>query len=101
MGRIKTSPNYLDYLCKNVFAMMKQLGPLKFFVTFITSVNYALSIREVRNDHVTCTCCCEHKMNSFRILLKATNMLFGKINDFFFSLNFKHVDYHMIMDCYG
>jgi len=108
--------------------MIRQLGTLTFFVTFITSfnnwpilsnmlktlyekhvttnqtnnnVNYTLSIREIRNDHVTCTSCCEHKMNSFHILLKATNMLFGKINDFFFSLNFKHVDYPMIMDCYG
>jgi hypothetical protein len=47
------------------------------------NINHTLSIREVRNDHVTCTRCCEHRMNSFHILLKVTNMLFGKINDFF------------------
>jgi hypothetical protein len=62
--------------------MIRQVGPLAFFVTFITSVNnwpihnntpkelyekhvntnqtnnnvnYTLSVREVRNDHVTCT----------------------------------------------
>jgi hypothetical protein len=89
--------------------MIRQLGPLTFFVTFTTSVNnwpilsnmlkelyekhvtknktnnnvYILSIREVTNDHVTCTCCCEHIMNNFHIFLKVTNMLFGKINDFF------------------
>jgi hypothetical protein len=90
--------------------MIRQLGPLRFFVTFTASVNnwpilrnmlrelyekhvttnqtnnnvnYTLSIREVRNDHVTCTHYCEHRMNSFHILLKVTNMLIGKINDFF------------------
>jgi hypothetical protein len=90
--------------------MIRQLGPLTFFVTFTTSVNnwpmhsntlkelyekhvttnqtnnnvnYTLSIREVRNDHVTCTHYYEHRMNRFHILLKTTNMLFGKINDFF------------------
>jgi hypothetical protein len=47
------------------------------------NVNYTLSIREVKNDHVTCTHYYEHRMNRFHILLKATNMLFGKINDFF------------------
>jgi hypothetical protein len=84
--------------------MIRQLGSLIFFVTFITSVNnwpilsntleelyekhvttnqtnnnvnYTLSIIEVRNDHVTYTCCSEHRMNSFHILLKATNILFG------------------------
>ncbi len=68
--------------------MIRQLGPLTFFVTFTTSVNnwpmhsntlkelyekhvttnqtnnnvnYTLSIREVRNDHVTCTCYYEHR----------------------------------------
>jgi hypothetical protein len=49
------------------------------------NVNYTLNNREVRNDHVTCTCCCEHKMNNFHILLKATNMLLSKINSFFSS----------------
>jgi len=72
--------------------MIRQLGPLTFFVTFTISVNnwpifsntlnelyekhvntnqannnvnYTLSIRKVINDHVACTCCCERKMNSF------------------------------------
>jgi len=36
---IRTSPNYLDYLCINVFAMIRQLGPPTFFVTFTTGVN--------------------------------------------------------------
>ncbi len=90
--------------------MIRQLGPLTFFATFTTSinnwpilsntlkkiyeklvttnqtnsnVNYSLSIQEVRNDHVTCTRYCEHKMNNLHILLNTTNMLFGKINNFF------------------
>ncbi len=41
------------------------------------NVNYIQIIREVRNDHITCTHCCEHRMNNLHILLKVTNMLFG------------------------
>jgi hypothetical protein len=39
LSRKRTSPNYLDYLRINVFAMIRQLGPPTFFVTFTTSVN--------------------------------------------------------------
>jgi hypothetical protein len=39
LSRIKTSPYYLDHLCKDVFAMFKQLGPSTFFMTFTTCVN--------------------------------------------------------------
>jgi len=35
LGWIKTSPIYLKYLCKNVFEMIRQFGPLTFFVTMI------------------------------------------------------------------
>jgi hypothetical protein len=74
--------------------MIRQLGPLTFLVTFTTNVNnwptlsnmlkklyekhvstnktnnnvkYTLSIRKVRNDHVTCTRNCKHRMNNFHI----------------------------------
>ncbi len=86
---IRTFPNYLDHLRKDVFTMIKQLGPLTLFVIFTTSVNNllifvktlkelydqyigeklgikkddSLSIRElVRNDLVTCAHY-EHIMN--------------------------------------
>jgi hypothetical protein len=31
--------DYLDHLCKDVFAMIRQLGPPTFFMTFTTCVN--------------------------------------------------------------
>jgi hypothetical protein len=37
--KIRTSPDYLDRLRKNVFAMIRQLGPPAFFVTFTIGVN--------------------------------------------------------------
>ncbi len=36
---IKTSSDYLDRLHKDVFAMIRQLGPPTFFVTFTIGVN--------------------------------------------------------------
>jgi hypothetical protein len=36
---IRTSPNYLDHLRKDVLAMIKQFGPLTFFMTLTTGVN--------------------------------------------------------------
>ncbi len=89
---IRTSRNYLDHLHKDVFAMIRQLGPPTFFMTFTTCLNNwlilvktlkslydqcigkklgikkddSLNIRElVRNDPITCACYYEHKMNSF------------------------------------
>jgi hypothetical protein len=31
--------DYLDYFCKNIFTMIRQLKPLTFFVTFTMGVN--------------------------------------------------------------
>jgi hypothetical protein len=39
LTRIITFPNYLDWLQKDIFAMIRQFGPPTFFVTFIISVN--------------------------------------------------------------
>jgi len=36
---IRISPDYLDRFHKNVFAMIRQLGPPIFFVTFTIGVN--------------------------------------------------------------
>ncbi len=35
-GYIRTSPDYLDHIRKYFFAMIKELGPPTFFVTFTT-----------------------------------------------------------------
>ncbi len=39
LRHIQTSPNYLDQLWKDVFAMIKQLRPPTFFVRFTTCIN--------------------------------------------------------------
>jgi hypothetical protein len=36
LTRIHTSPDYLSRLRKDVFTMIRQLGPLTIFVTFIS-----------------------------------------------------------------
>jgi hypothetical protein len=38
LSRIRTFLDYLDRLCKDVFAMIKQLGPPTFFMTFTIGV---------------------------------------------------------------
>ncbi len=50
----------------------------------------SLSIKElVRNDHVTCARYYEHKMNSFHKLIRNTNLIFGKVKDYFFIIEFQ------------
>jgi len=39
LSHIRTSFDYLNHLCIDVFAMIKQLGPPTSFVTFTTGVN--------------------------------------------------------------
>jgi hypothetical protein len=39
LGHIRTSPKYLYRLHKDVFAMIRQLGPPTFFVTFTMGIN--------------------------------------------------------------
>jgi hypothetical protein len=86
--------------------MIMQLGPPSFFMTFTIGVNNwsifiktlkdlyeqyigenlkikkddSLSIvKLVKNDHVTCACYYEHRMNSFCKLIQNTNLIFGKV----------------------
>jgi len=108
--------DYLDRLRKNVFAMIRQLCPPTFFMTFTTCVNYwpiliktlkdlydqyigensrikkddSLSIKElVRNDCVTCACYYENRMNSFCKLIQNIDLIFGKVKDYFFIIEFQ------------
>jgi hypothetical protein len=96
--------------------MIKQLGPPMFFMMFTIGVNYwpilvkilkelfdqcigenvkmkeddSLSIRElVKNDHVTYARYYEHRINSFRKLIRNTNIIFGKVKDYFFITKFQ------------
>ncbi len=92
LSKLRTSPDYLSQLRKNVFAMIRQLGPPTFFVTFTSAeskwppllkclydLNYkklALNVSFdkleskhivdlIRCDLVTCACYYHHRMNSF------------------------------------
>ncbi len=92
----------MDYFQKDVFTMIRQLGPPTFFMTFTTCVNNwpiligtlkelydqyigenlgikkddSLSIKEhVENDLVTYARYYKHKMNSFH----KHRMIFGKV----------------------
>jgi hypothetical protein len=43
-----------------------------------------LSIKElVKNDLVICARYCEHRMTSFRKFIENTNLIFGKVKDYF------------------
>jgi hypothetical protein len=88
--------------------MIRQLGPLTFFVTFTTCINNWLGLIEmfkllynkhynkineinnnipnieelIKNDPITCARYYEHRMNALQKLLKNTNIIFGKIKYF-------------------
>ncbi len=84
---VKISLDYLYLLQKDIFAMIRQLRPPTFFITFITSVNNWSSLNKtlkklyvqhygknddtfdkrelVRNDLVTCVWYYAHKINKF------------------------------------
>lgn len=52
---IHTSPYYLHHLKKNVFAIIHQLGPLTFFVTFTCAkskwINLVETFHELKYSH--------------------------------------------------
>ena len=48
ISKLYTSPHYLSQLRKIVFAMIRQLGPPTFFVTYL--------VQKV-NDHLYCNIC--------------------------------------------
>ncbi len=56
LSRIRISPDYLDYFRKDMFPMIKQLGPPTFFVTFTTGVNncliYIKTLKELYDQYI-------------------------------------------------
>jgi hypothetical protein len=111
---ICTSPDYLQQNKKNIFAMIWQLGPPTFFVTF-TSVEHcwdplvaAISNLHknkkckketntlensdidylIRKDSVTCTRYYRHRINALRQLICHDETFFGKISNYFFVTEF-------------
>ncbi len=56
LGRIRTSLDYLDHIHKDVFVMIRQLGPPTFFVTFTIGVNnwpiLIITLKELYDDYI-------------------------------------------------
>jgi hypothetical protein len=49
-----------------------------------------LSIKElVKNDLVICACYCEHRTTNFRKFIENINLIFGKVKDYFFIIEFQ------------
>jgi len=56
LGHIRTSPDYLDHIHKDVFGMIRQLRPPTFFVTFTTNVHnwpiLIITLKELYDDYI-------------------------------------------------
>jgi len=113
LTHIKTFPNYLNHLWKEVFVMIKQFGPPTFLVTFIISVNnwsilmkilkdlhtkhFQQNVKIFFNDSVANNFFVKNDLklhvcdirNCLHKLLKKTNILFGEIWDYFFITKFQ------------
>jgi hypothetical protein len=107
----------LEFFLKDAFAMICQLGPPTFFVTYTNAkirwIALMSSLRMlnkkyidipknfdklefkhmgdlVQYDLVTCTHYYDHHMAIFRNLLKNDSSIFGKVNDFYFVIEFQN-----------
>ncbi len=73
LGCIQTSHDYVDRVQNNVFMMIKQLGSLTFFLTFITNVNNWLplvnTLKELQNQHFDENIIIEYDSQSLRKLV--------------------------------
>jgi hypothetical protein len=108
--------------------MICQLGPHTFFVTFINvefiwialmsslhmlnkkyidipknfdELEYKHMGDLVQFDLATCAHYYDHRMATFRNLFKNDSSIFGKINDFYFVIEFQNKGVNMIMAYYG
>jgi hypothetical protein len=106
---IRISPDYLQQNKKTIFAMIRQLGPPTFFITFTSAEHcwdpLVVSVSEfhrnkkrkketdtlenndidylIRKDLVTCTRYYRHRINALRQLICHDETFFGKISDYF------------------
>ena len=111
---IRTSPDYFETIRKDVFAMIRQLGPPTLFVTFTsaehlwsplisalqkrdgntTTSNDNISLDEsvdanLRNHPVICSRYYRHRMSAMRTLILKNSQLFGEVQDYFFITEFQ------------
>jgi len=113
---IRISPDYLQQMQKHIFAMIQQLGPPTFFVTFTSAEHrwtplvetltelhsnrnkkkHIETIKEysidylVRKDPVTCTRCYRHKTDAMKQLICQDNTFFGQILYYYFVTQFQN-----------
>jgi hypothetical protein len=111
---IRISPDYLHQIQKNIFAMIRQLGPPTFFITFtsaehqwpplISTLTELYKTRQkkkhtetledhdidflIRKDPVTCSRYYRHRINALKHLICHDGTLFGKVVDFYFVTEF-------------
>ncbi|XP_059070801.1 uncharacterized protein LOC131860407 [Cryptomeria japonica] len=117
--RIRISPDYTHQLKKNVFAMIRQLGPPTFFLTFTSAeqnweplmttlqqlhdlhyskVDEQRDITQIGNhkfqlikkDPVTCARYYRHRINAMKKLILSDNSFFGDISDYFSVTEFQN-----------
>ena len=111
---IRTSPNYYENMKKNLFAMIRQLGPTTFFVTFtsaehlwsplcialeqLTEINKQNASDNfptdtidslIRKHPVICSHYYRHRIASLKNLLLKNEHIFRKVQDFFFTTKFQ------------
>jgi hypothetical protein len=116
LEKLRTSPDYIEGLRKNLFAMIRQLGPPTFFVTLTSAERlwtpliealYKLNAKQlnlpdfnnldsthiaelIRSDPVTCALYYKHRTDAFRKLLQKESSIIGEVVDFFFVTEFQH-----------
>ena len=111
---IRTLPDYFENMKKDLFAMIRQLGPPTFFVTFTSAEHlwvplcnalYQIenkNLKEpldsskedtidslIRRHPVICSRYYRHKITSLKSLILKNDNLFGKVEDFFFTTEFQ------------
>jgi hypothetical protein len=113
---IHISPDYLQKNKKTIFAMIRQLGPPTFFITFTSAKHHcdplvaAVSDLHknmkrkkktdtlendsidylIRKDLVTCSRYYRHRINALRQLICHDEIFFVKISDYFFVTEFQN-----------
>ena len=111
---IRTLPDYFENMKKDLFAMIRQLGPPTFFVTFTSAehlwVPLCNALYQIENKNlkepldsskedtidslirrhlVICSRYYRHKITTLKSLILKNDNLFGKVEDFFFTTEFQ------------
>ncbi|XP_059077054.1 uncharacterized protein LOC131876217 [Cryptomeria japonica] len=117
--RIRISLDYIHQLKKNVFAMIRQLGPPTFFLTFTSAeqnwnaltstlqelhnmhqstlqqqeaynINQIDKFQLIKRDPVTCARYYRHRINALKKLISTDDSFFGNVLDYFSVTEFQN-----------